>query len=153
MLNHNITMFIIIILFGLVSVHGLALDRRIPSLSSSGPDLFIRFPITPAQNQSHTRRAPYAYPLYNSTWTHHEPHSNLKRSPTRTDSGLKDTPTPAPTGDPDVLTTVHINDEQGFALLLPKTPHGEFIVLRAFLAHTPPAGIPVFNCADQYHFL
>jgi hypothetical protein len=115
---------------GLTAVHGLVLDH-LPSLSTtdarSGPDLFIRFPITPAQNQSHARRAPFPFPLYNTTsiaMTPSKANFNLKRTPTPTTPN--NAPTPSPTGDPDVLTTVHINSEQDFALLLPNKP-GELI--------------------------
>lgn len=46
----------------------------------------------------------------------------VKRASTTTPSNLS--PTPEPTGDPTLLTTVHISNEADFALLLPKRPGG-----------------------------
>ena len=49
---------------------------------------------------------------------------NQKRSPQNT-QGLDLSPTPAPTGSSSSLTTVYINDDSDFAILLPKTANGK----------------------------
>lgn len=115
---------------GLTGVHGLALDRPGLFSSRSGPELLMRFPSALEWNRSLTRRSPFAYSFYNTTSiTVPEYNSKLKRTPTPTNDAPNDTPTPAPTGDPSDLTTVHISDEQDFALLLPKTPNGSFFAV------------------------
>ncbi|ETW77728.1 hypothetical protein HETIRDRAFT_420570 [Heterobasidion irregulare TC 32-1] len=69
----------------------------------------------------------------NASSTRYLPHATrsqgenqpARRAPTETlDADTR--PTPQPTGDPSPSTTVHINSEQDFSLLLPDTP-GELI--------------------------
>jgi hypothetical protein len=133
---------------GITSVHALALDRLPSSFSiRSGPDLLIRFPFTLERNQSLTRRTPFPYSFHNATSTTFPQHnSKLKRTPTPTDDAPNDTPTPAPTGDPSNLTTVHISDEQDFALLLPKTPNGSFLPRNLFLVSLSSCPFELANC-------
>lgn len=51
-------------------------------------------------------------------------HSKDSIRPDKVEQALNTAPTPQPTTPGSALTTVHINDEDDFALLLPKNPYG-----------------------------
>lgn len=139
---------------GLTGVHGLALDRLPSASARSGPDLLIRFPFALERNHSLARHSPFVHSDYNATFTISSDHnSKFKRSPTPTDNAPNDAPTPAPTGDPSNLTTVHISDEQDFALLLPKTPNGSFFVLEFMSKQFRLLSLPLCILSDIFYFL
>jgi len=125
----NISIFFILCLTALV--HGAALHHMY--YPDTGPDSSYIFLYSLNNSVTH-------HPLYHVRPYSNELHWLSSRSDTPRDkqkvpnAAVKRIPTPAtpansratpaPTGDPSPLTTVHITDEKNFSLLAPKNSHG-----------------------------
>jgi len=102
--------------------------RSPKNISTSAPRFSKSSNISPSRTWSSKFRAGALQPRQDASST--------------TEQDLDTRPTPEPTGEPSIETTIFITDEKNFALLLPATPGGMFeFVLSRSNPHYYRAGI------------